>query len=424
MKKIFFISITLALFVGSCRKGPTAPPGPTFSKGTPMPKGIPIGDAITKTIGPLGGTISSADSEIIVTIPAGAVSTNTEFSIQPITNTAPNAIGNSYLLMPEGKHFEKPVSIQFEYTDDQIEGTVAGQLLIAYQDTAGIWNAAGGSQLDTIKKTITVTSAHFSRWSVFANTLLFVDKPSIDQKEIANLAVFDVIKKKSLEDNEMLAALHQPGMYVPLDGSTPTTHDVSNWLAKDGTIQSTNATTAKYTAPDYDPTPNPVTISVEVSDLVSPLVGPTSKTLKRKIYVSSSYLEIVLDGNTNIYPNATAAFSNGSLHIQSFNQASNGGLLNPILSGTGSFTWGNDGGGKDIFLWVGGIPFGDYYSVCEPSPHSETTIGVINITKWADKVGDFVEGDFEGEVVHNNADRSCTNVKKNVSGRFRAKRTI
>ncbi|MGZ4020170.1 MAG: hypothetical protein ACXVJ5_14040, partial [Flavisolibacter sp.] len=196
MKKLFFALLAFVCIATSCRKGTGDPAPPTLSKGTPLPKGTPVGNAVTKTIGVAGGTISSSDSGIIVTVPAGAVSANIEFSIQAITNTAPNGIGGSYLLLPEGKHFDKPVSIQFKYTDDQLEGTVAEDLLVAYQDTAGVWNAAGGAQLDTIHKTITVTSEHFSRWSIFANTMLFVDRPSIDHRETANLVVYDVIKKK------------------------------------------------------------------------------------------------------------------------------------------------------------------------------------------------------------------------------------
>ncbi|MGZ3853386.1 MAG: hypothetical protein ACXVBX_11390, partial [Flavisolibacter sp.] len=182
---------------------------------------------------------------------------------------------------------------------------------------------------------------------------------------------------------------------------------------------------ATYRAPDHDPTPNPVSVSADVMDLLTPLNNSLEhRLLTRKIYISSTYLEIVLNGNTNIYPNATAAFSNGILHIRAFNQAGNGGLLNPVLSGTGTFSWGNDGGAKDIFVWVGGIPFGDYYSVCEPPAHTETTKGIIEVTKWANTIGDYTEGEFEGEVVYNKADRTCTHVIKTVKGRFRAKRDI
>ena len=424
MKRVLIVTLALAGLATGCRKPAVDPQPPTRSSGTPTAKGTPIGTAVSTTIGPSGGTITSADSAITVTVPPGAMTETTGFSIQPITNTAPNGIGTSYLLLPEGKQFDKPVSIQFKYTDDQVEGTSPEELLIAYQDTAGIWNAAGGATLDSVRKTITVTSKHFSRWSEFANIIMFVDRPSIDHNESAYLSVMEVIKKKRFQDDDFTAALHRPGFYEPLDGATPTTYTIPDWqVYKDGNIQSTGPSTARYTAQDSDPSPNPVTVGAHLINFFSPNDGPIhEEILKRKIYVSSTYLEIVLNGNTNIYPNATADFAGGRLSIKSLNQAYNGGLLNPVLSGTGRFIWGNDGGGQDIFIWVGGVPFGDMYTVCQPTAHIETTHGIIDVTKWADKVGNYVEGEFQGQVAYGNADRSCTHVIKTISGRFSAKR--
>jgi hypothetical protein len=62
--------------------------------------GTPIGNAVKKTIGTSGGSLTSGDGRIVVTIPANALAANTDISIQAVTNTAPGGIGVGYHLMP------------------------------------------------------------------------------------------------------------------------------------------------------------------------------------------------------------------------------------------------------------------------------------------------------------------------------------
>ena len=55
-----------------------------------IPNGIPV----SKTIGSGGGTVS-IDGAVEIEIPAGALSADTEITIQPVTNNAPNGNGNA-----------------------------------------------------------------------------------------------------------------------------------------------------------------------------------------------------------------------------------------------------------------------------------------------------------------------------------------
>jgi hypothetical protein len=100
---------------------PKRDPTAEDSKGTPLPKGTPAGIATTKVIGAAGGTITSADGGITFTIPAGAVSANTPFPIQPITSSMPTNLELNYRLLPEGTHFAQPVTITFHYADSLLK---------------------------------------------------------------------------------------------------------------------------------------------------------------------------------------------------------------------------------------------------------------------------------------------------------------
>jgi hypothetical protein len=412
MKKIVFLAILFAAILAGCRKTPgtTDIPSPKDYKGTPTDTGTAIGFANVKIIGAAGGSISSIDNGITVTIPAGAVSADTRFSIQPVTNKAPNGIGISYLLLPEGIHFQKPVTIQFRYNAEDVDGTDPASLLLAYQDSSGIWHGKMNSRADTNTKTITVTSDHFSRWSAFANIYLIVDRPSIDVNESTKLRV----RKVTEADLQPLT-----GERV-LDTSWSFDIGVDHYALLGGGSLSTSFTrTCTYTAPSTLPSPNPVTVTAFIKDLDNP---SHTMTLKRKIYVHNSFLEIIMDGETNIYPSATIdVYGNSMMSVSGHNTRGNGAVF-VITNGTGpgGYSWGVlPYAGSDLQVSIGGVSFTDLYVTCAPDEKIKTTSGTINIATWAD-VGGFVEGTFGGQVVHVD---DCKNYyTKNISGRFKAKR--
>lgn len=131
----------------------------------PSPVGVPAGDPVTKSIGTGGGSVSSADGKITVTIPAGALAADTMIGIQPVTNTAAGGLGTAYRLTPAGQTFTTAVTLEFPYTDQDLNGTYAEALGVAYQDDAGRWEWQDGVALDAVAKTLTVQSTHFSDWS-------------------------------------------------------------------------------------------------------------------------------------------------------------------------------------------------------------------------------------------------------------------
>jgi hypothetical protein len=139
INKLRLISIVFAIFGSACSlisdKGGKEIVFPATEVGTP------VGDKVSKEIGPAGGTLISPDGRITLTVPPNAVSEATSFSMQPISNTAVNGMGLGYRLEPSGKTFNVPLQIAVRYDEKDMEGTFAEALTLAYQDEKGAWHS-------------------------------------------------------------------------------------------------------------------------------------------------------------------------------------------------------------------------------------------------------------------------------------------
>lgn len=134
--------------------------------------GTPVGDKVTRTIGPEGGTLSSPDGRMTLTIPPDTVKTGTAFSIQPITNKTANGRGNGYRLEPDGAAFTKPVTLTLAYTDADIDGTVPEALMPAFQTKQGQWQARRSVRLNKEAKTIAFDTDHFTDYAFLSRLSL------------------------------------------------------------------------------------------------------------------------------------------------------------------------------------------------------------------------------------------------------------
>lgn len=160
MRHLFYF--LLLCCVVACSKNPVVK-NPHPQVPVSKPAGTPVGAKISKQIGAAGGSIQSADGSIKVIVPAGAVATNTEFSIQEVTNTCAAGVGKSYALLPHGVNFSKPVSLEFTYEEtDQISAPAA--LAPAYQDAGGVWRMITNATHNVGAKKIVMQTTHFSNW--------------------------------------------------------------------------------------------------------------------------------------------------------------------------------------------------------------------------------------------------------------------
>jgi len=98
--------------------------------------GAPTMPPSTALVGPAGGTVTSADQHLQISIPAGALCADTTIGITNITNMAPGGIGSAYRLTPDGQMFAVPVTLRFR-PGDELE-TDPLEVALAFQ-REGVW---------------------------------------------------------------------------------------------------------------------------------------------------------------------------------------------------------------------------------------------------------------------------------------------
>jgi hypothetical protein len=128
--------------------------------------GTPRGGVAQKMVPATGGTITSNDGRLTITVPTGALAAAQMLSIQAISNESPGGAGPAYRLGPAGQTFLVPVKLTFAYTPFDIAGSEALALRIATQDAMGRWNAPKSVTQDDVAKTVSAQTAHFSDWSL------------------------------------------------------------------------------------------------------------------------------------------------------------------------------------------------------------------------------------------------------------------
>jgi hypothetical protein len=155
----------------------------------PTGVGTPNGPAVSGTIGPDGGSITSDDGRITLTIPPGALDANVQFTIQPITNRAPGGVGEAYRLLPDGQTFAIPAQIAFKYDDQDLAGSAPEALGIAFQDELLTWQALRYAQVDTLQRTVVGSTSHLSDWSLIRTFRLVPAAAHVDTGEPRALAL-------------------------------------------------------------------------------------------------------------------------------------------------------------------------------------------------------------------------------------------
>ena len=225
--------------------------------------GTPVGDNVTKDIGPAGGTLVSPDGRLTLTVPANALTETVAFAIQPVTNKFEAGLGLAYRLEPEGKTFAIPLDISVHYDDHDLEGTFPEVLSIAYQDKDGAWHMQQAMELDKDKKTVTLPATHFS---VYAFIYLYRLSPAK-----ATVHVGESVK--------ILATYCHPGHILfgilTLGKEGFCDHGAgqyqSAWkLQGEGKLTGADVYPAQlYTAPGKKPTPNVATVLfAETADVI------------------------------------------------------------------------------------------------------------------------------------------------------------
>lgn len=282
MKQRSYIYIRLLLMLGlsACGGGGGGDSSGTGSAsgGTPpiavTPAGVASGTPTSATIGAPGGSLASSDGRLTITVPAGALASDTVIGIQPITATAPGALGDSFRLTPDGVTFARPVTLTFAYSADEAGASVPASLRVATQDASGRWSVINPTH-DPAQRTLTVTTTHFSDWSYVAGLQVLPASASVAVYKTQVLRVIDCGEGPDPDGGNtqrLLLECVEPGE-LPQLARNWSVNGVPGGSSGDGTV--VGGSSATYTAPAAVPAQNPVAVSAQIgtSDGVATLVS-------------------------------------------------------------------------------------------------------------------------------------------------------
>jgi hypothetical protein len=242
-----------------------APTTPTHTGPTVTAPGTPVGAPVTQTIGPAGGTMQTADGKIKITFPAGAVASDTQFTLQPLTHALRNGVGLAYELSPQNVKLEKPIRIRLRVSAGDRAGASASMGL-ALQDDRGAWFALKGAQVTTA----TVRAAQTDdSWVIVDLASLLRERRLI--KSIGAYADLRLTPSNASVRKGQSITLHVTTCEPPWDAPDslltplhcgPPRRNADALHASAGQLSQTSPGELRYTAPGKIPSPNPVTLSV------------------------------------------------------------------------------------------------------------------------------------------------------------------
>ncbi|MCF0074219.1 hypothetical protein LZD49_27290 [Dyadobacter sp. CY261] len=313
------VLIISLLFLWACetRLPDTKDPSknPVYRPGTVTAFGKPIGPATTKTIGPEGGSLTTNDGKLTLTIPSGALSKSTPFSVEPIENTAMVGVGTSYRITPEEIKFNKPATFAYHSTGEDLNGA-AGALGLAQQQAEGSWAITRKAELDNTTGRISAKLTKTGRTSIVSKYFLYCTKDTLIPSEETTLELRHI-------DESFKPTSPEEELFVPL-GILSTVSEISAWTvngkstldAQTGLIKlkPENANNARfyYVAPNKLPAKEKRQMAVGIK-----LIKEAGAQLVRNIKIRSAgvlivdgkrYEDIDIDISHQIHENGTSYF--------------------------------------------------------------------------------------------------------------------
>ena len=320
--------------------------------------GTPNGPAVTKSIGPAGGSLASPDGRLTLTVPQNDLTDTVAFTIQPITNKARNGLGLAYRLEPNGKTFTTPLEISVRYDEKDLEGTIPEALSLAYQDKQGAWHAQKSAKLDQSAKTLTVATTHFTdfaslaglRMSPLEATLHVGESQFIQLLQCKEPGFWDKLWSRPVDCSASPPGKVSWKVYGP--------GTIKNMLSRRQTVAGVTATGLLYTAPAKKPTDNIVYVDLTIDfEMMKPTTGEIYKeqrTFRTKItIIDRGYRASGSEG-----PGPTTYSGTVCSLDKEFTVIGHNGPLDLTFkftpSGDGRAGTGTLGGSVSIATWTGG----------------------------------------------------------------------
>jgi hypothetical protein len=237
---------------------PAPTPAPIAQTAAGEPEGLPT----FATIGAAGGTLASSDGRLTVSVPAGALAADTEVGIQPITATAPGALGMGYRLTPAGTTFAQPVALTFRYSPAEAGANVAQAMDIGTRNAQGRWELPAAVR-DTAQRTVSITTTHFSDWSLLGGMQLAPAAATVAVSKKLSLRVVEC--GRATDTTPAVARECRDNFDPELQSIAWSVNGIVNGDGSVGTVSGTSPAT--YTAPAAVPAGNPVAVSAQVRGL-------------------------------------------------------------------------------------------------------------------------------------------------------------
>jgi hypothetical protein len=269
-------AVALGLTLVACP--PSGAPKPP-AEPQPTPVGTPTGTPITNTIGPAGGVISSADGSLSVNVPADAVSAETSFGLEPITNTAWSGLGSGFRLTPSGATFLKPVTLRFKPSATDLKGASLGQLGVAFQNPQGVWEVLEDASFDAASQSLSATTTHFTDFATFPYVELRPASSLLKLKSPLILELYECVQRARPSDPKKTTVVKCQSSRANAEEGVSGGYRIKNWVvngvsngnATVGAISKADAFSGTYTAPAKIPTSgNTISVAVGVSGDAQP----------------------------------------------------------------------------------------------------------------------------------------------------------
>jgi hypothetical protein len=116
--------------------------------------------SVSAVIGASGGTITSGDGALTVTVPPGALSANVTITIASTTLPS-GGIGAAYEISPSGTSFAVPAVMEYRYGSLNLDGLSFYQIQPAIYES-GEWQALPGFSYDTTAQIVSGLAPHLS----------------------------------------------------------------------------------------------------------------------------------------------------------------------------------------------------------------------------------------------------------------------
>jgi hypothetical protein len=263
---------------GSDDSGSTTQGGVYLKTAAGTPTGVPA----SATIGPAGGSLNSTDGRVTLTVPAGAVATNTVFTITPITNPAGNALA-TYRLEPDGATFATPVTLLFKVPEAGVSFSGIEVLAIACHQADGSWLWLSNT-MDSTNKTISIETTHFTNYSLLAGFQLVPHYAFVDVDKTVSLQIMACTDPENFNNIDGGVSIQntQHGtvfrvnkdvhayecrqvFYKGASASDWQVNGIANGNSTFGTLSPSDFS-ATFTAPHKQPNPETVQVSTKFTD--------------------------------------------------------------------------------------------------------------------------------------------------------------